>query len=137
MTIFQFLASSFAFFMIYVVSIHSKKRNLSAAETSFWVTTWTVFVIMALFPNLLLGVVHVLRFGRVFDLLVVIAFMVLSSMAFSNYFSHKELSAKLERYVRTQAFAELAAKTSTTKRKTRRKSATKVATQKRVTRKRR
>ncbi len=134
MTIFQFVASSFAFFMMYVVSIHFKKRNLSAAETSFWVTTWTVFVVMALFPNLLLGVVDVLRFGRVFDLLVVIAFMVVSSMVFINYFSHKELSAKLERYVRAQAFAELA---TTTKRKPRRKPAPAVGTRKRVTRKRR
>src|SRR5258708_1428188 len=89
--------------MIYVVSIHSKKKNLSAVEVSFWLSTWVIFAIFALFPSLLEGVTATLRFTRVFDLLVVVALMVLSVMVFFNYFSRKELQKKLEEFVREKA----------------------------------
>lgn len=67
---------------------------------------WGLFVIIALFPNLLLGITQRLSFQRVFDLLVVLAFMVLSVLVVMGYFTQKENQKKLEEFVRKQAIDE-------------------------------
>ena len=110
MTIFQIVALLFALFMIYVVSIHIKKQTLSVMETSFWCTTWIMFAIVALFPDLLLGIMGALRFARVFDLLLVIALMVLTVVIFMSYFAQKDMKRKLEDFVREQAIQETVVK---------------------------
>lgn len=106
MTMFQVIAVCFALFMMYVVSIHAKKKTLSAAETSWWISVWSVFIFIAVFPNTLLGLVHVLRFSRVFDLLLVCALMVLSLVVFLSYFKQKEAAQKLEAVVRSLALTK-------------------------------
>ena len=103
MTIFQIFAVLFALFMLYVVSIHFRKKTLDFITASFWACIWVVFMVIAVFPNLLLGITGVLKFSRVFDLLIVIAFMILSVMVFLSYFRLKELEHKLEKYVREEA----------------------------------
>ena len=103
MTIFQIFAVCFALFMLYVVSIHFRKKTLDLVTTSFWASIWVIFIVISIFPNLLLGVTGALNFSRVFDLLVVIAFVILSTVVFFNYFRLKELEHKLEKYVREEA----------------------------------
>ncbi len=107
MTIFQLGAVLFALFMMYVLSIHLKKKTLSFAESSFWFSTWIVFIIIAVFPHLLVGISSALRFARVFDLLVVVALMMLSVVIFMSYFAQKEATHKLERFVRQKAIEEV------------------------------
>jgi hypothetical protein len=106
MTFFQIGAVLFALFMMYVVSIHGKKRALSVSEVSFWISCWIFFIIIALFPNLLIGISHTLRFARIFDLLLVAALMVLTVMVFLSYFSQKELHKKMERLTREMALRD-------------------------------
>jgi hypothetical protein len=106
MTIFQILAAIFALWMMYVVSIHGKKKTLTFGEVVFWITIWVLFVIIAIFPNLLLGIAHTLKFGRVFDLLVVGALMILNILVFASYFTQKESQRRLEDLVRQLAIAE-------------------------------
>jgi hypothetical protein len=103
MTIFQIGATLFALFMIYVVTIHEKKSKLSKIEVIFWYSVWSLFVVIALFPDLLLGITQTLSFQRVFDLLLVLALMVLTVLVVLNYFMQKENQKKLEEFVRKQA----------------------------------
>lgn len=103
MSIFQIVAVLFALFMVYVVTIQQKKEVLSAVEASFWYSTWGFFIVVTLFPQLLIDFTTIFRFSRVFDLLVVAAFMVLSTLAFINYFKEKSMEKKLERFVRQEA----------------------------------
>ncbi len=103
MSFFQLIATIFAVFMLYVVRIKSRKYLVSKLESFGWYLIWGGFCILALFPNLLLGVVGILNFGRVFDLLTVIAFMILSALVLFLYFSVKELKIKLEKVVRNDA----------------------------------
>lgn len=103
MSIFQVGAVLFALFMLYVVSVHTKKKTFSAVESSLWFSVWILFIVLALFPDLLLGITHLLRFARVFDLLIVISLMILSIVVFLSYFSLKESNKKLEEIVRKQA----------------------------------
>lgn len=103
MTLFQSFAAVFGLCMMYIISIHKRKSQLGVIETSFWYSTWSVFVIIALFPNLLLGLSISLKFSRVFDLLVVVAFMVLAVVSIMNYLSLRETRSKLEETVRKEA----------------------------------
>lgn len=104
MSIFQVGAILFALFMLYVVSIHKRKAALSFIEVSFWYTTWFLFIVIAVFPNLLLGISGALNFARVFDFLVVIAFMILSVVVFTSYLQQREQRTKIEKIVRQKAF---------------------------------
>lgn len=106
MTIFQVVAVLFALFMMYVTSIHGKKKNLTLAEVSLWLSTWGLFAVIALFPNVLLGITGILKFSRVFDLLLVVALMVLSVLVFFTYFALKEMHHKFESLVRQLALTE-------------------------------
>ncbi len=103
MSMFQIFAILFALFMIYVIRLKSKKYNLKKLESALWYLVWIGFIILAISPNLLLGVVHALNFSRVFDLLVVIAFMVISGILVFLYFDIRDLRLKLEKYVREEA----------------------------------
>ena len=103
MSIFQLISVLFALLMLYIVRIHSRRNTLSLKETSAWSSIWVLFAILALFPQLLTGISETLNFSRVFDLLVVGAFMVLTFVTFSNYLSHKKLLEKFDRLVRDQA----------------------------------
>ena len=106
MSIFQVGATLFALFMMYVVSIHKRKARLSLVEVGFWYSMWFAFIIIATFPGLLLGISHVLHFDRVFDLLLVLALMVLTVLVVMSYFTQKENQKKLENFVRKQAINE-------------------------------
>jgi hypothetical protein len=103
MSLFQLLAALFAFFMLYIVNIHKKKAALSALEVGFWYAVWFLFIIISLMPNLLLGIVNIIHFARVFDLLTVLAFIFLTVLIVITYFTQKENSKKIEQYIRTIA----------------------------------
>ncbi|PIR59069.1 MAG: hypothetical protein COU69_01620 [Candidatus Pacebacteria bacterium CG10_big_fil_rev_8_21_14_0_10_56_10] len=100
MSIFQVIAVLFALFMLYVVNIHRRRSRLSGVEVSFWYSTWFLFIVIALFPDLLLELSGILRFSRVFDLLVVVGMMVQTVLVISNYLVQKENRRKLEDVVR-------------------------------------
>ncbi|MBP7876062.1 DUF2304 domain-containing protein [Candidatus Woesebacteria bacterium] len=103
MSIFQLITIIFALFMMYVVRVKNRKYKLGFLETAGWYVMWLLFVFVALFPNVLLGVVDTLHFSRVFDLLVVGAFMFVTTLLVFTYFKIKELDQKLERYTRDEA----------------------------------
>lgn len=103
MSAFQIAAVLFALFMMYIVSIHSKKKVLSMSESSIWYSIWCLFIVVAIFPELVTGIATTLKFYRVFDFLVVSAFMILSVVAFTNYFAVKKLTTKIEEVVRSQS----------------------------------
>lgn len=111
MSIFQVIAVIFAAFMLYVVRVKSKKYHFSGIETAGWYGVWGGFIILALFPQILLGVVGLLKFSRVFDLLVVISFMILSGILFSVYFSLKDVQHKIEFIIRREAIDALRKRT--------------------------
>jgi hypothetical protein len=106
MSIFQITAIFFALFMMYVISIHRRKAALNTLEISFWYSTWILFIIISIFPNLLLGVSGILNFSRVFDLLIVVAFMIISLLVFKTYLLQKETDKKIEQLIRDTAHQE-------------------------------
>src|SRR5690606_13582321 len=103
MSIFQLASAIFALYMLYVVQIHRRKLNLSLIEMLTWRSLWVIFVFLSLFPQSLLGIVEALHFARVFDLLLVMALMVLTTIVMTSYFRQREYGKKLEDLVRSIA----------------------------------
>lgn len=100
MSVFQVVAILFALFMLYVVNIHRRKLRLTRLEVFFWYSAWILFMVIAIMPDLLTGIAGTLKFARVFDLLVVVALMVITVVVMSNYFMQRENTKKLEQVVR-------------------------------------
>lgn len=107
MTLFQISSVLFALFMAYVARIHQQKARLNMVEASFWYSLWFVFAVIAVFPQLLIGISEYFYFERVFDLLTVGAFMILSFIVIRSYFMYREILIKLEKVVRSQAISNL------------------------------
>ncbi len=107
MSIFQVAAILFALFMLYVVQIHYKKRTLALLEHSFWSALWVLFIVIAVFPDVLKGISDTLHFSRVFDLLLVTGLMILSVVSFKSYFDQKQTRQRVEHMVRTLSFKEM------------------------------
>ena len=103
MIVFQIIAVLFAFLMIYIVNIHRRKHSLSTNEVWFWYFIWISFIIVSFFPQTLVGIAESLHFARTFDLLVVIAMMILTTIVVIGYFAQKDAAKKLEEYVRKEA----------------------------------
>ena len=103
MSKFQILSVLFALFMMYTIRIHAKKKTLNDSESSLWYSLWSLFIVLAVFPELVTGIATTLRFYRVFDFLVVGAFMILSVLTFNNYFSAKKMERRIEELVRDQS----------------------------------
>lgn len=100
MSIFQLGATLFALFMIFWVRNNQQRQHLSVTEASMWYSIWLVFIVLSLFPDLLTNLVSALHFARVFDLLVVLAFMTLVVLNFYIYLKNKKLEHKIEEVVR-------------------------------------
>ena len=103
MSIFQIFAILFGLFMLYIVSIHTKRKTFSTAESLIWISLWCLFIVLSAFPQLLQGVSNTLHFSRVFDLLIVSTFVIIVYLTFNNYVSNKRLQKKLEDVVRKMA----------------------------------
>jgi hypothetical protein len=103
MSLFQILATLFALWMIYSISIHARRKLFSSVEFTMWVSIWILFIVIAIFPDLLLGISDKLNFGRVFDLLTVGAFLILTTMVFVSYFSQQQLKKRINDLVQELA----------------------------------
>ncbi len=105
MSAFQMIAVLFGLFMLYVIHVHHRRAALTFIEVSFWFSTWSLFIVLTTFPELLSGIAGALQFSRVFDLLIVIALMVLSFVVIYSYLLQREIDLKIEELIRRQALS--------------------------------
>lgn len=84
----------FGLLMMYVVRIHYRKQHIQAFEFYSWLVVWVIFIFLAIFPQTVAGLAQTLRISRVFDLLVIIAFMVLTYITLSNRITYTKLEKK-------------------------------------------
>jgi len=77
--------------MLYVVHIHRKKGVLEGSEIFFWNGLWLGFIYVAVFPQTFRGLIQRLQIARVFDLLVIAAFMIITFITFQNRIKIKNL----------------------------------------------
>lgn len=99
----QIISIFFALFMIYMIRMHFKRGNLSRKEYLLWLGCWLLFILFATFPGVLTPVIITLKIVRVLDLLMVMAFMILTYLAFSDHMAIRDLYRQIGKLVSDQA----------------------------------
>jgi len=102
----QIVGVLFGLFMIYLTFLHQKRKEFSAKEYLFWTLSWIVFIIIAIFPNILAPFVEGLKLGRIMDLLTIFGFLFVIGISFYNCISLKKTKKKVEGIVRKIAVKE-------------------------------
>lgn len=103
MNLLQVFLTFFGLFMLYVVRIHRSKKHIGLTEYYIWILVWVVFIIMTFIPGRLQGLAQYFAVSRLFDLLIIAAFMILSLVSFYNYFTLKKFESKFEALIRERS----------------------------------
>ncbi len=99
----QITGFTFALLMIYMSIVHYKKGNLTGMEIASWLIIWILVIFAVIFPEVLRTYAQTLAVSRLFDLLVVGAFILVIFMVSSVYIKTKSIEEKVEKMVRDQA----------------------------------
>lgn len=99
----QIIAITFALFMIYIITIDYKKKNIEKREYSFWLIVWLFFSLFTLFPRVLDPLLAKIFVTRAMDLLMIVAFMILSYLGYVNHIGIKDTQRKIAKLVSKQA----------------------------------
>jgi len=96
----QILGFLFGAFMIYYTFLHYKRKELTVKEYSFWLVLWILFIIVAIFPQILDPIVKSLNLVRTMDFFIILGFMFLIGSLFYTYTIVRKNQNKLEEIVR-------------------------------------
>lgn len=94
--------------MSYVVRVHYSRAQLTKIEAYLWHSLWFFFIVIASYPHFLTGIAETFYFDRVFDLLVVGAFMCLSFISIKNHYKYREIEKKIDQIVKNKALDRVA-----------------------------
>ena len=95
----QVISILFAFFMMYVVRIHFHRNNLGKREYIFWLFIWLVFIFVAALPQIFSPLLNLLQIVRIMDLMMIIAFMILTYISFMDHIAIRDLYRKINQVV--------------------------------------
>lgn len=93
----------FALLMIYMALVHYKKGSLNGMEITMWIMIWVTVILSVIFPEILRTYAQTFAVSRLFDLLVVGAFIVVISLVTTSYVKTKKLEKKIEDLIRQDA----------------------------------
>jgi hypothetical protein len=93
--------------MIYFSLLHFARKEINMLESISWLVIWIVTIGIVIFPQLLQNFARTFAITRVFDLMVVGAFIVIIPMVYLSYIRTKKLEKKLEEYVRDDALKSI------------------------------
>lgn len=99
----QIISLSFAVFMVYVAFLHFKRHTIDVREFLFWLLCWSGFSLFTLFPRVLDPILAQIFVTRAMDLLMIVAFMILTYLGFQNHIGIKTLQKELTKLVSEQA----------------------------------
>lgn len=91
----QIISVSFAFFMLYITTLHFKRGQVGKTEYAFWLLVWCAFITFALFPRILDPLLAKFFVTRAMDLLMIWAFMILSYLGYINHIGIKDLQRRV------------------------------------------
>lgn len=87
----QVISIMFAVFMMYLIFVHYKRHNLDQKEYILWNGAWILFIIFALLPHILTPLMTRLSVVRALDLLMIVAFMILTFIMFNDHIAIRDL----------------------------------------------
>ena len=92
---------------IHLTYLYYKRASFTKKELLFWGFIWLTFIFVAVFPRSVAPIVGYLGLTRPMDLIMIVAFIILFSLAFHNYIVNRQQKNKLERLVRDLALKDL------------------------------
>lgn len=95
----QIISISFAFFMLYITTLHFKRGQIGKMEYLFWLLVWCAFIAFALFPRILDPLLAKVFVTRAMDLLMIWAFMILSYLGYVNHIGIKDMQKRINKVV--------------------------------------
>ena len=95
----QIIAISFAFFMLYITTLHFKRKIMGMAEYLFWFIVWSAFITFALFPRVLDPLLAKIFVTRAMDLLMIGSFMILAYLGYQNHIGVKDVQKSIQKLV--------------------------------------
>lgn len=96
----QLILSFFALFMVYVLFLHWRRKNISNRFFGLWLFVWLIFVFFTFFPKILEPLIKQLFIVRVMDFGVIGALMILTFVTIQNNIKIKGIETKMEKIVR-------------------------------------
>lgn len=103
----QILGIAFGLFMFYYTFLHHKRKEFDKLQYFFWEIVWLLLILIAIFPQFLSAFTKKLGFVRLFDFLMVSAFIILTFITFYNYLMMNKTRKNLEEQVREEALKSL------------------------------
>ena len=102
----QIIGMLFGFFMMYYTFLHYKRKEFTFKEYGFWMLFWAVFVLLAIFPQVLDPVLETLNISRALDFFIITGFLFLIFVNIYTYTLVRKTQRKLEEAVRKTAFSK-------------------------------
>lgn len=99
----QIISIIFGLYMFYWSFLSYKKRLFYINELYFWISVWTLFIVVTVLPDTVKFVLQTFQISRTMDLLMILAFMVLWFISFRNYTENQQLKKKLFEMIREEA----------------------------------
>lgn len=96
----QLILFFFAFFMVYSLYLHWKKKDINNIVFLFWLVLWGIFTFFAFVPQILEPLLKQLFVVRVMDLGMIGTFMILTYLSIENNIRIKKYEKQLETLVR-------------------------------------
>ncbi len=92
---------------IHLTHLYYKRSHFSRKELLFWGLLWCVFMAVAIFPRSVSPFTGYLGLARPMDLIMIVAFIVLFSLAFHNYVMSRKHEREIEHLVRELALKDV------------------------------
>lgn len=103
----QIVGIFFGLMMAYFSFLHMKRKEFSQGESIFWITAWTIFLAVTVFPRSLDFLAKdILNMSRTMDFLIILGFIFITGLMFHVYGIAKKNKKKIETVVSRTALNE-------------------------------
>src|SRR3989338_4247407 len=82
---------------IHLTYLYYKRTNFSKKEFYFWLLIWLAFVFVSFYPNIVRPITGALGLQRPLDLIMIVAFIILFSLAFYSYVLSRKIEKKINK----------------------------------------
>lgn len=103
----QILAILFSLWMIYFSYLHFRRGEFKKIEFILWQLVWIGLVFIVVFPQSANFILKTFSITRTFDLVVVVAMIILFGVTFRNYVIVRRIEKRTEEFIRKSAIDKL------------------------------
>ncbi len=98
----QVLAIIFALWMVYFSFLHFRRGEFTKIEFISWQILWVGLIAVVIYPRSVQFILTSFSISRTFDLVVVVAIVVLFGITFRNYVIVRRMEKRIEAFTREE-----------------------------------